>query len=182
MIRIVVSNTKGGVGKSTIARSIADVLKSDVIDLDSQKTLTQSAIISGKKKPISPNEAKGKYLVYDTPPYRTGELRDILAIADYLLVPVKSGFGDLLATQTLIKEAKTRSNITRIGIFFNDVRKPVDNLHKEIKEHFRTNYKDLLLDTEISQLSSFRNVLNGDLTNKAKGQIEDLLKEIGIIN
>ena len=39
MIRIVLANTKGGVGKSTISRSISDFLDADIIDMDSQKTI-----------------------------------------------------------------------------------------------------------------------------------------------
>ena len=182
MIRIVLANTKGGVGKSTISRSISDFLEGDIIDMDSQKTITQSAMISGKKKPVTPSQAKGKFLVYDTAPYRSGALKEVLSIADYLLVPVKSGFGDLLATKTLIREALEAKNIIKIGIFFNDVRKPVDNLHKEIRSHFIGNYKELVLKTEISQLSAFRNVLNENLSAKAEKQIKSLLTEMKIIN
>ncbi len=115
---IVVGNTKGGVGKSTIACNIAAYLanaKKDVclVDVDRQKTSTAFCNNRGKSlSKITCVQLKGdifEYLkdlsskfdeiVVDAGGYDSVELRTALLAADNVIVPIKASQIDLWAAE-----------------------------------------------------------------------------------
>ena len=61
-MKIVVANSKGGSGKSTLVLALADILPSvQVIDLDTQGTITIGASYTKRHSPVSEEEATDKY-------------------------------------------------------------------------------------------------------------------------
>lgn len=115
MAIIALANLKGGVGKSTLAVSIAGALAphSALIDADPQATATAWA--EAGNLPFSVTEsaltdsnmaewidaamgADAKYLVIDLPPMLGAATAAALAIADLAVIPVTASGADLKAT------------------------------------------------------------------------------------
>jgi chromosome partitioning protein len=115
---LVVGNTKGGVGKSTIACNIASYLSTQnkevcLVDVDKQKTSTAFVNTRDKKLPkITCVQLKGdvfdnvknlstKYdeLIIDAGGYDSIELRTAILAADCLLIPMKASQIDLWAAE-----------------------------------------------------------------------------------
>lgn len=138
---ITIAHQKGGVGKSTLALNIAYALamkaKVGIIDLDPQGT------IAGMKSVISPWAEsnpevlpapknviaaakqwwKGKdVVVFDTPPYNTSILPDLLLVSDVVIVPTKPGIPDVMAISVTINSimgAQMRNKKLQAGIVIN---------------------------------------------------------------
>ncbi|WP_395947709.1 division plane positioning ATPase MipZ [Caedibacter taeniospiralis] len=115
---VVIGNTKGGVGKSTIACNIATFLanqKKDVclVDVDKQKTST--AFINSRDKTLpritcvqlkgdvldSLSDLAKKYdeIIVDAGGYDSVELRTAILAANKLIVPIKASQIDLWAAE-----------------------------------------------------------------------------------
>lgn len=181
MPTIVVANPKGGCGKSTIARSLADVLNADIVDLDHQKTLTLSARIAGRKLPVSMHDITARYVVYDTPPYHDETFKSLFQSADVIVIPVKSGYADLLATKSVYDDLKSLKMIDKAIIVFNEVRKPINKTHQEVVRDFRENYPLIrVANTQLSNLLGFKRVLAEELFGLACEQMHAFLKELNI--
>ena len=153
MLRIVVINSKGGCGKTTIATNLASFYASighstALFDFDPQgssmrwlKTRSnESTAIYGVA--AHQNTGRGattmswhlrippetEYLILDTPPGLKGlELIEQIKGADIILIPVLPSPIDIYATANFIRdlllEAKVRQKRTRIGIIANRVKK-----------------------------------------------------------
>lgn len=115
---IVVGNTKGGVGKSTIACNIATYLANSskevcLVDVDKQKTST--AFVNTRAKDISritcvqlkgdvfdnvkDLSSKYDFIVIDAGGYDSVELRTSILAADCLVIPMKASQIDLWAAE-----------------------------------------------------------------------------------
>lgn len=178
MIEVLVLNTKGGCGKSTLVTCLADILEADIIDLDPQKTITNSSVFTKRHVPVEKSTGK-KYLVYDTSPYRDMSTMSLLKSADYILMPSLLGYPDLLATKTtydMVKSAKKNNNA---WIIFNKIRKNSD--YDPLKNFFFKNFEGAnFAQTELPAIKAFQGVLVRPLKGRGRKIIENLLLEIGI--
>jgi len=181
MFKILVVASKGGTGKSMLTASLRDALKdAQVVDLDPQKTLTISASEGGRPKPIDPAKATSKFIIYDTPPYHDESIRSMMKSFDAIIIPMKSGISDLIALKSIYDDLIDTKTIQKSLLVFNEVRKPINNTHKEIVELFKESYPGLrIAKTQLSTLLGFNRVLAEPLNGKALQQIQDLVAEIG---
>lgn len=112
MITIVVASGKGGCGKTTLTAHLAvEAAGSWIIDTDKQGTLTQwherreaetperlEVAFSQLQKGLATLEAKGvPYCFIDTAPAITDQTAAVIALADFVLVPVRPSPADLWA-------------------------------------------------------------------------------------
>src|SRR5690606_1296828 len=110
---ITVANQKGGVGKTTLALNLAycfaDNLKVCITDTDPQGSASDlSDLLNGidvvKLDDVLNAEIVEGYdlMIIDTPPYLTARLPELFAVADYVLIPTKAGFLDVMAIKATI--------------------------------------------------------------------------------
>lgn len=195
---IAVSHQKGGVGKTSLTVNLALCyaydLKVAVIDTDLQGSLQGIApmitgvdVLQFEDYQNDINKLKNldyDILLIDTPPYLTDNLTAIFSISDYVLVPSKVSYVDIMAvraTIAMIQKTKKKNPNIRAGLVLNMV-KTGSTINDEIKELI----KDLdihLLDSTIGDRVSFTRslILNGiyetdDL--KAQEEITNLAREV----
>lgn len=183
MKRIIVTNSKGGTGKSTLVLSLADALdNSEIIDLDPQGSIKNASKFTNRHVPIEPGEASKQYLIYDTPPYNNIEHRDLFKLADYILLPIKESIPDLLATTAIIQQLEAIKQLHKAWLILNEVRKPHTNTYKECKALFLKNFSVVkIAKTELTNLVAFRRVFSEPLGGLAREQVNELVKELGIL-
>ena len=192
---ICISNQKGGAGKSTIAFNLAYALKNGlsvaVIDTDLQGSLTSLLLMMDGIKllplPDNPEDLKNfteDILIIDTPPYLSTNLINLFEISDYILIPTKASFFDVMAiraTITLLRQAQIRGSKAKSGIVLNMINARTgltDQIKNLLKEHSIP-----ILNTQINERISYvRSLLNGGVVNsrdkKAKAEILNLADEI----
>lgn len=125
---IVVSNLKGGTGKSTVAVNLACALGGYLMDADFQGTasawLASGRLpIEGRAMPIRGDEVKPwlkavfkipqRPLIIDLPSNLGPNTVAALAVADLAVVPVTPSPADIMATQMaleLVRESRRRRN------------------------------------------------------------------------
>lgn len=181
-MQIIVANSKGGCGKSTIVVSLANVLNCDIIDHDNQGTITLSSALTGKNKPVDVGTVKKKIVIHDTPPYNSTKTKSLLKEADIIIIPCKVMYPDLLATKAIIDNVRYLGIEKKAVIVFNDVRKPHNNTYKEVKGYYFDNYKDIRkAKAELSSIKGFAEVLVHPLKNQALNEIKSLAKELNIL-
>jgi chromosome partitioning protein len=141
---ITIAHQKGGVGKSTLALNLAlcfqDQLSVALVDTDLQGSLYHIREDFPGLNWISLDQLTGQQLAYDliivdTPPYLSNRLPEMFAQSDFILVPTKAGFFDVMAirsTIALINEAGGKA-----GIVLNMV-KPRSGITQEISELLQT--------------------------------------------
>jgi len=152
MKRIVVINTKGGCGKTTVSTNLASYYASKgvntaLFDYDPQGSSMRWLKLRGDDKAeiygvvAHKNAARAvtmswqlrlppetERLIIDTPPGLKGiDLVEQLKGADYILIPVLPSPLDIFATADFIRDlllvAKVRLNKTNVGILANRVKK-----------------------------------------------------------
>jgi len=152
MKRIVVINTKGGCGKTTVSTNLASYyaakgLSTALFDYDPQGSSMRWLKLRADDKPeiygvvAHKNSAKAvtmswqlrlpaetQRLIIDTPPGLTGpDLKEQLKGADKIIIPVLPSPLDIFATADFIRDllldVKVRLNQTSIGIVANRVKK-----------------------------------------------------------
>ena len=192
---ITVAHQKGGVGKTTLALNLAACfaqgLKVGVLDTDVQGSLSS---IKDELEGITFVPFDGKLdqlarqpfdiLVVDTPPYLTNQLPDLFAVSDFVLVPSKVGFFDVMAikaTIELLAQAEQKRPQLKYGVVLNMV-KPRTALNKSVQE-ILSSYGVVLLATIIADRVSYtRSALTssvfGSDDEKAKEEITSLADEI----
>jgi len=192
---ITVAHQKGGVGKTTLALNLAACfaqgLKVGVLDTDMQGSLSG---IKDELEGITFVPFDGKLdqlakqpfdlLVVDTPPYLTNQLPDLFAVSDFVLVPSKVGFFDVMAikaTIELLTQAEQKRPQLKYGVVLNMV-KPRTGLNKSVQE-ILSSYGAVLLTTTIADRVSYtRSALTsgvfGSDDEKAKEEITSLADEI----
>jgi chromosome partitioning protein len=195
---IAVSHQKGGVGKTSLTVNLALCysydLKVAVIDTDLQGSLQGIApMIKGvdvlRFEDYQNNINKLLDLDYDlllidTPPYLTDNLTTIFSISDFVLVPSKVSYVDIMAvraTIAMIQTSKKKNLTMKAGLVLNMV-KTGSTINGEIKELIQ----DLdisLLNTSVGDRVSFTRslILNGIYETddkKAQEEITSLAREI----
>ncbi len=180
-MQIVITNIKGGCGKSTLSASLADVLKADIIDHDNQGTLRVSSHFTNRHIPVRADNITADFVIHDTPPYNAPHLTSLLVEADLILLPVKLQYPDLLALQGLADILRKKKLNKKTVIVFNEVRKPYNKNYHELKTLFKDNYSDLRqASTELSNLVAFSRALAQPIQSKALKQIRALVTELNI--
>lgn len=122
MKTVTIASAKGGSGKSTITSALAvrasqETLQVAMMDLNfDQGSLTQWWIVRGQ--PMAPRLASNveniprdvktlatefDWLFIDTPPADMDLIEQAIAVADAVVVPVRSGFFDVIAVQSVIE-------------------------------------------------------------------------------
>ena len=144
MITIAVVNSKGGVGKTTLtaALSVRAAQEDDakrrvgIVDLDPQQSLGQwwrrrgqpqgqkgsPAILSGVDSAVEAVERateSGLYdiLFLDGPPAFLAVMEEMIAAADFTLIPMKASVVDLLASEDAVVVAREHGTFL---VVFND--------------------------------------------------------------
>ena len=136
MARIItVAHQKGGVGKSTMALNLAlcfqDQLKVALVDSDLQGSIYHIkdefpglAILSSEQIGHIPN-LNYDLIIVDTPPYLSNKLAELFRFSDFVLVPTKAGFFDVMAirsTLALIKFSQAQNKRLKAGIVLNMIK------------------------------------------------------------
>ncbi|GAB3743356.1 AAA family ATPase [Spirosoma lituiforme] len=192
---ITVAHQKGGVGKTTLALNLAACfaqgLSVGVLDTDIQGSLSgiKDDLDSITFVPFDGQlsrliEQSFDILIVDTPPYLTNQLPELFAISDFVLVPSKVGFFDVMAikaTTEFLKQAKQKRPQLKYGVVLNMV-KPRTGLNKSIKDVL-SDYGAVLLTTTISDRVSYtRSAITSGIFSsddeKAKEEIASLADEI----
>lgn len=191
---ITVAHQKGGVGKSTLALNLAmcfhDKLQVALVDSDLQgsllnfKTQNPTLNILNESDPKKIDKLPFDLVVIDTPPYLTSTLSELFNISDYVLIPTKTGFFDIMAirdTLELVKTASRKSPKLRFGTVLNMV-KYRSGITEEIKELLKSLDAPILETIIFDRVSFARSPISGGVLTsedeKAKEEIIALAKEI----
>lgn len=135
---VAVVNTKGGVGKTTLASALAVRAMQDggrvaMIDLDPQHSLHEwwkrrgqpdnprvIADVDTASAGLATLEGSGvEWVFIDTPPAFLTVIEDAVAAATFNLIPVKTSVGDLQATQDAVVLCQNAG--TPFAVVINDV-------------------------------------------------------------
>ncbi len=182
-MNIIISNSKGGCGKSTLVLAIADVLsffnkRVKIIDLDNQGTLSLNAVFCARTKKFL-EEKNPTHILCDLPPYHTPKTRELYKTADIVIVPCLVGLSDLLSLNQTLSELSN----CRYIVVFNKIRKPLNNSYYKVKEYFKSNFEGLCVaKTELTNLLDYLNIYEFPLPKKkAFKEVLTLLKELNLI-
>lgn len=193
---ITVAHQKGGVGKTTLSLNLAtffkDHLKVGLLDGDPQESITGlGSLLEGvqiiahdKLSKLDAIQKDVDLLVIDTPPYLTSKLPELFDISDYVLIPTKVGYLDVMAikaTIALLKEAQKRRPNLKSGVVLNMVKNRT-SINDEIKKIIQ-GYDIPLHSTVICDRVSYtRSVISSGVMDgqdeKAKEEITNLAGEI----
>ena len=190
-----IAHQKGGVGKSTLTYNLSLLFSEDLhiglLDTDLQGSIS-NIIEEGENLSLIPAETDLQELkkldfdmiLIDTPPYLSQKLPELFAISDFVLVPTKAGFFDIMAIRStiqLIKEAQILNPRVTAGVVLNMVKRS-SNLSNDIKTILE-GYGLPILNAKISDRVSYsRSLLLGGVLKtkdgKAKAEILQLADEI----
>jgi chromosome partitioning protein len=202
LISIAVVNSKGGVGKSTLAAALAvraarDSKRIAMVDLDPQKSLVEWWARRGKT--ANPTIFEGAdtaadaiealqldgwdFVFLDGPPAFIGVMEEMIAAADFVLIPVKASMIDLLATQDAV--ALAREANAKFLVVINDVgpRERLVESARELLSNADVPFADTQITHRVSHVmgmtvgKSAAEVNNGRDTAAAE-EIDRLWKEV----
>lgn len=125
---IVISNMKGGVGKSTLsvllAHAMSDIMKVAILDTDPQKTTYNLAkgieVYTNENQALSNTDLE--LLIVDTPPYISQDLPRFYDMANLILMPMQASYPDynvMEDTASLINDAIKRNKGLKASIVIN---------------------------------------------------------------
>lgn len=193
---ITIANQKGGTGKSTLAINLAagfaPHLKVCIADTDPQGSTSGLTGILKQIDIVNLDDVLNAEIVdgydlmiIDTPPYLTARLPELFAVSDYVLIPTKAGFLDVMAigaTIKLLEQTMATYKRVKAGIVLNMVMHRT-SVTEEVRGILRDTYKIPVLDTVIGQRISYtRSPLTSGVFNsedeKAKGELTALAAEI----
>ncbi|MDN3584919.1 ParA family protein [Mucilaginibacter flavus] len=191
---ITVAHQKGGVGKSTLAMNLAvcfqDQLSVALVDTDLQGSLLQikddlpGLAVVGKDQLQDIKKLDYDLIIVDTPPYLSNKLPELFSLSDFILIPTKAGFFDVMAirsTIALVNDAQVKNPDIKAGIVMNMI-KPRSGITKEVSgllEDMATPVLETLIHDRVSIARS--SITAGALQGsdaKAKSEITSLAEEI----
>jgi chromosome partitioning protein len=191
---ITLAHQKGGVGKSTLAINLAlcfqDQLSVALVDTDLQGSLYHiredfpDLAIIGAGKLADIRKLDYDLVIIDTPPYLSSRLPELFLHSDFILVPTKAGFFDVMAiraTLALIKEAQLKSPALKAGIVRNMI-KPRSGITKDVTGLLLDLGTPLLQTIIHDRVSIARSAITAGILNsddrKAKEEITSLAGEV----
>ncbi len=180
MKKILILNSKGGVGKSTLSIAIADILQnSQLVDTDHQGSLKTASEITGRHKVVSLEQANADFVILDTAPYLNEELPGLINACDVMLIPTMVGSYDLLALSGCVEMIRRAKRTSSALIVFNAIKRPVTKTFLKTKGFFFSNYKDIKkAKVELSYLMAYHTLPERKIWGKAKKEVENLVAEI----
>jgi len=186
MKKVLITHSKGGVGKSTLAFSLHDRLPNSIlVDKDPQGTAITLAKVSEKELTITTEEPKGgyDYCIIDTPPYLTANSKTEFEGVDLILIPCKVKLPDAFAIKDTVRKIEKYGLEDRSVIVLNEVRKPHNKTYHEVKKIITDLYPQMnIAPTELSLLVAFERVFVDPLEGTAKEQIDQLIKDVQLLN
>jgi chromosome partitioning protein len=195
---ITTSHQKGGVGKTSLTVNLAlcyaQSLNVAVIDTDLQGSLSGiSGMLSGIDViPFSQYSKNIKALkkldydiiIIDTPPYLTDILTKLFEVSDYVLVPSKVSYVDIMAVRAtidMINDVRRSHTQLKAGLVLNMV-KSSSSINAEIKELIKSLDIALLTASVGDRVSFTRSLIIDGIFNtddeKAKDEIMELAREV----
>lgn len=140
---ITIAHQKGGVGKSTLALNLALCFRGElsvaIVDTDLQGSLFHIREDFPGLPILMPNKVENlpdleeDLIIVDTPPYLSDQLPELFFFSDFILIPTKAGFFDVMAirsTLAMVKEVQQREFNIRCGVVLNMI-KPRSGITKE---------------------------------------------------
>lgn len=170
-------NEKGGVGKTTLAVSLAVKLKLPMIDLDAQATATKW--LERRPEGFEVGNVDSPAWVADCrPQLQLRDVRPLLSIADLVIVPVRASFPDLVTLDGTI-EFLLRNN-PKIAFCGADVDTRTSDL-ANLKEGLQSYSQPLL--GFLSHRASYRRAgINGqtaaEIDKVAAAELDEVIKKI----
>jgi len=191
---ITLAHQKGGVGKSTLALNLAlcfkDQLRVALVDSDLQGSLyhvredfPDLEILAADKVSDIP-KLDYDLIIIDTPPYLSNKLTDLFLISDFVLVPTKAGFFDVMAiraTLALIRFAQAKKPALKAGIALNMI-KYRSGVTKDVSELLNDMGTPLLKTMIHDRVSITRSAITAGILSgsdqKAKEEFTSLAEEV----
>lgn len=191
---ITVAHQKGGVGKSTLAINLAlcfqDQLSVALIDTDLQGSLYHikddfpKLTIVGATWLTKMHALPHELIIIDTPPYLSDRLPELFKQSDFILIPTKAGFFDVMAirsTLALVHEVQQKKPAIQAGIVLNMI-KPRSGITREVTELLQDMgtplLKTIIHDRVSIARSSLTSGIIGGADQKAIEEIVGLTEEI----
>lgn len=192
---ITISHQKGGVGKTTLALNLAACFKNSglnvgILDTDLQGSLKSVAsFLEGID--FVDVERLGDFhtlpydlLIIDTPPYLMETLRDLFLISDFVLVPSKVGFFDVLAirsTLEILRSVEKQKPALKYGVVLNMLKSRTsitEEIVKLLEDYDAPMLKTTIFDRVSYTRSSITNGVFSTDDTKAHEEIISLTEEI----
>lgn len=191
---ITIAHQKGGVGKSTLALNLAlcfkDQLSVALMDSDLQGSLYHARedfpdleILAAEKVSDIP-KLNYDLIIIDTPPYLSNKLTDLFLISNFVLVPTKAGFFDVMAiraTLALIRFAQAKKPSLKAGIALNMI-KYRSGVTKDVSELLQDTGTPLLKTMIHDRVSITRSAITAGILSgsdqKAKEEFTSLAEEV----
>jgi chromosome partitioning protein len=191
---ITFAHQKGGVGKSTLALNLAlcfkDQLNVALIDADLQGSIYHIREEFPDLEILGPDQVgqlrtlEHDLIIVDTPPYLSNTLNDLFTRSDYVLVPTKAGFFDVMAirsTLALIRSAQAKNTGLKAGIILNMI-KPRSSMTNEVLQLINSLHTPVLRSRIFDRVSFARSSMTagilGSTDPKAIAEISSLAEEI----